>query len=104
MGVLETGQMKPAAEYEIRAVKDFLQVPEDRMDACLADFVEWVEFKRNEEALIKLLSAGTKFPEVPIAVLDIFYWVDDGIDGISRIDLLDENGETIGKLSLVDVE
>jgi len=46
-----------ADSYEIRTVTDFLQVPEDRLNACLADFVDHLILCRHSEDINSTLSA-----------------------------------------------
>lgn len=75
-------------EYRISTIADFLAVPEDKIDACLADFKQWISIAREpstlETAIDDLAGApgSTKFMTVG------FTWVDDGIPGLSAVDIV----------------
>ncbi len=62
--------------YQIRTVADFDAVPDDKIDACISDFLTYCEFRRLSRALLD--------PEVA-AVTDFFEWIDDGEEGVSEI-------------------
>lgn len=72
--------------YEIRQLTDFVNVPREKIDDCLADFKEWLEFHRQ-------------FHESGIPGLaDVFLepymiWKDDGKRGISEIKITRKEGK-----------
>jgi hypothetical protein len=57
--------------YRIREVRDFLDVPEDRLEECLREFGLWVALAREMRTLLD----GVPILNDPTAV---FGWVDDG--------------------------
>ncbi len=70
-------------EYRVESVTDFLSIPVEKIPAMLNDFQQWLllaHMVRQNEELNKLIK-----PEV------YFVWVDDGIEGISKIIL--KNGD-----------
>lgn len=62
-------------KYEIKAITDLLAVPEDKIDACLADLRQWIDFARETAEIREMFGAIT----------ESFVWVDDGVCGISGI-------------------
>lgn len=63
--------------YEIRTVKDFLTVPEEKREAMLVDFVLW----------LRMVSEFNGLFDGVIAVDNCFKWVDDGLNGCKEINL-----------------
>jgi len=59
-------------EHEIRTVGDFLTVPEDKRDACLADFKMWLGFMELAITLGEMAGGGVT-PDT-----GAFRWIDDG--------------------------
>jgi hypothetical protein len=63
--------------YEIATVADFLTVPEDRWDACLKDFREFLglasALKETADVMADLLGADKDKNKV-----ESFTWIDDG--------------------------
>jgi len=91
--------MSQPTEYRIEHVRDLLAVPEDKLDACLADMRDWVTRARWHTALIYDLvrAVGEELIEHPCAG---FVWIDDGKPGCSgaRIEIIRaETGEEVGK-------
>lgn len=70
-------------QYQIKAITDLLAIPEDKVDACLADLKQWIEFARATAGLRALLGATT----------ESFIWVDDGAVGISAIQVTVKGAE-----------
>jgi hypothetical protein len=71
--------------YEIKEVKDFLNIPEDRVDAALDEFRDWVKVSRNIESM--LISDSMK----AIIKLEAFVWIDDGKKEVKLVvDLIDD--------------
>ena len=67
-----------APRYEIEKVQDFLKVPEDRLDACLAEFRDYLEIVRSLSELAKITGEllGAKQTDTTAGCLN---WCDDGI-------------------------
>lgn len=58
-----------APTYRIATVRDFLQVPSDRMAVCLQEFEVWLQADKSMRAL---------FDGLPIKMPKAFVWIDDG--------------------------
>ena len=91
--------MSKPTEYRIEHVRDLLAVPEDRIDACMADMRDWLRHMRvivpEIESAIK--SAGITTTE-PVCGGMVF--VDDGQAGCSGVELTlvdSETGEEVGQ-------
>jgi hypothetical protein len=70
----EADMTKPTGKtYDIRTVRDFLQVPPDRIKACLKDF-------QSSYAVVYL--AGIQLKDITKTPLNwpAFIWTDDGIN------------------------
>lgn len=70
-------------KYEIKMIEDLLTMPEDKIDKCLSDLREWYDFGKHLAPLVSMSlikSVG-------------FTWVDDGIDGVSAVNISIEKGE-----------
>lgn len=93
--------MKPK-EYEIASLADFANVPPERIGACLADFTEWLRVLRDKAELLGVLDAITGVPGGIELNETGFTWVDDGIDGISSLRFVDEQGDLLGDLSVIE--
>lgn len=63
--------------YHIKSISDIGNIPEDRLDAFFADFKDWLSLQR------KIMDEFTE-DEV---VIDEMEWYDDGIPGISKIEI-----------------
>lgn len=77
---------KPTGKtYEIRTVKDFLTVPQERWDVCLGEFSIW----------LGIVGFGRVLEEhglaVPLPQNETFVWHDDG-DGSVNVHVQDESG------------
>ncbi len=64
--------------YEIKTVQDFLLVPEDRLEACLTEFRDYLEYARDIMELAKLAGENIGAKETQTSV-GSFNWTDDGI-------------------------
>jgi hypothetical protein len=71
-------------QYEIKTMLDFLQVPDDKIDACMEDFKHCLLFWR-------ILPLDVMKPSGE------FIWVDDGKPGVSEARIRAE-GEEIGTI------
>jgi hypothetical protein len=68
-------------DYEIRAVEDFLKVPESRRCVCLREFHSWLHM---QTAVVDLLVAcGAEREQVRMRDPGVFVWKDDGAATIS---------------------
>ena len=81
-----------AAEYRISTLADFLAVPEDKIDVCLADFKTWLGMARDPSGLTQMVDNLTGTPGAARFLTDGFTWVDDGIAGLTALDITDPEG------------
>ena len=65
--------------YEIRSVKDFLTIPEDKRATALSDFAMWLAICDE---------VAEQFKPEEVAVGNVFKWKDDGVSGCSEINIL----------------
>lgn len=65
--------------YDIRTVMDFCDIPEDRLDACLADFRECVRYLRGVKAVADDYRVADKIRGMG------FEWADDGQVGLTGL-------------------
>jgi len=66
------------SKYVIKNLEDFFQIPEEKLSECLTDFFYWIlvgKQIKDDSGLNKIVS------------LDGFKWIDDGIQGISSIEI-----------------
>ena len=63
--------------YNIRAIMDFADIPEDKIDACLADFRDCIKLFR----VIKADATQGKWADKINAMG--FEWIDDGKTGLA---------------------
>jgi len=83
------GSASPA--YEIKTVQDFLLVPEDRLEACLSEFRDYLEYARDIMELAKLAGEIVGAKETKSSV-GSFNWTDDGIrKGTIHIETKEQN-------------
>lgn len=54
-------------EYHIRTVSDFLEVPEDRREVCVSEFLMWLSIYADAMVLLS-----------PAKWDGVFQWIDDG--------------------------
>ena len=69
-------------EYKIDKITDFLEVPEDRIDDCLAEFATFLEFLRAILVFAKLGAETQGMGQDELYKLMGFTWVDNGKEGI----------------------
>lgn len=69
--------MSEHKEYMIKTVEDLLQIPPEKVDACLADMKTWLDFLR------KFIVIQSTIPKdmMEVGREEGFCWVDDGIEG-----------------------
>lgn len=72
--------MSEIKQYEITTIADLLQIPDDKLDDCLADLKIWIGIRKEFNALPEFLREY-------LNLSDVFVWKDDGIRGISQIRL-----------------
>ena len=88
-----TGSAPPS--YEIKTVQDFLLVPEDRLEACLTEFRDYLEYARDIAELAKLAGEiiGAKETQTTVGS---FNWTDDGLrKGTIRIETKVEQNDAL---------
>lgn len=68
--------MEEAQSYEIRTLDDFLKVPDDRLDACLAEFADAIRIQRRIQSTFDSIGAVEIFGKS-------FTWIDDGKNNMS---------------------
>lgn len=90
-------------EYPIAKLADFLTVPEDSLDECLADFKQWLAFARDASALntqmdtVLGISGSTFLP-------DRFTWINDGISGLRYVDFVNPEDTECVRIELIEVQ
>lgn len=90
-----------APTYEIRTVRDFLAVPEDRIGECLREFAICLEMARASEALLDSTAHALLTNEVADAIewrFTRFEWIDDGARTVTlNIDVADSGAPAPGE-------
>jgi hypothetical protein len=87
------------AQYEIKSLSDFLNVPAEKLPECLGDFEQWVALRRSMADGFKLLEPLFGDLSAAVEMKDAFIWLDDGLSGFSQINIVCGE-EQIGTLSL----
>ncbi len=87
------------AQYEIKSLSDFLNVPAEKLPECLGDFEQWVALRRSMADGFKLLEPLFGDLSAAVEMKDVFIWLDDGLSGFSQINIVCGE-EQIGTLSL----
>jgi hypothetical protein len=91
------------AEYSISSIKDFLAIPPESIDACLADFKVWLEAARQPKAFSDDMNALIGLSDALSFSLDGFTWMDDGLSGIHHIQIVDASDDSeIARISFVE--
>lgn len=90
---------KTPAQYEIKSLSDFLNVPAEKLPECLGDFEQWVALRRSMADGFKLLEPLFGDLSAAVEMKDAFIWLDDGLSGFSQINIVCGE-EQIGTLSL----
>lgn len=87
------------AQYEIKSLSDFLNIPSEKLPECLGDFEQWVALRRSMADGFKLLEPLFGDLSVAVEMKDAFIWLDDGLSGFSQINIMCGE-EQIGTLNL----
>lgn len=69
--------MSEPKTYELRVVEDFLEIPAERLGACLREFEEMVQAMREFRERIRSAHRAVGLP-MPEKVWTCATWVDDG--------------------------
>lgn len=64
--------------YRIEHVRDFLQVPPDRLPQCLAEFADFLQLARETTASFEALAKRIGF-QGKACETKAFRWIDDGL-------------------------
>jgi hypothetical protein len=86
-----------SSEYRIKALSDFLTIPAEKMGEALRDFAIWLDMRRDRSELEGLISDLIGVAD-SVKFGDEFIWVDDGVTGLSQIDLVATGGELIASI------
>lgn len=89
--------MSNFTQYKIACLKDFTNIPTEKIKDCLEDFALWIALKKQgtaENNQIQYFS-DTFLPGSKIE--DHFIWIDDGRSGLSEI-RLSCDGEFVGTI------
>lgn len=87
-------------EYPITRLEDFLKVPEDKLDACLADFKIWLSLARQSDVVTSMLDALSGMPGWTTTFMHSFTWIDDGIPGIRAVQITDANDQSVVRVDV----
>lgn len=69
----------PAPRYTIDRLEDFAEVPDDRLDDCLAEFAMAVRSHREFRAAIRARSESLGLPDPgELITIRTWTWTDDG--------------------------
>lgn len=88
-------------KHLIMTVADFSAIPADKIDACLADFADYLSIVRNGAELSEAAGNLLGLPAKSLSLNEsCFLWIDDGIKGISGAQFSNEQGVVIGRIDL----
>ncbi|SAL01567.1 hypothetical protein AWB80_08155 [Caballeronia pedi] len=87
-------------EYPIAALNDFLKVPEEKIDACLADFKQWLGLARQSAVITSMLESFSGVPGGTALFRNSFIWIDDGTPGIRAIQITDEHDKEVVRIAV----
>jgi hypothetical protein len=73
-------------EYPIETLADFLTVSEPLIDACLADFKQWIALARNTASITSQVNLALGTADAAF-LMHSFTWIDDGTVGIKCVDI-----------------
>lgn len=91
------------AEYSITSIKDFLAIPPESIDACLADFKVWLQMARLPEEFSSDMNDLLATEGALSFVDDSFIWLDDGLFGIHHIQIVGVSDDSeIARVSFVE--
>lgn len=72
-------------EYLMASPSDFLNVPFDKIDECLADFKSWILFGKKVREMVGIIP---KDAGLTVDAQQEFHWIDDGIrDGAVNLEI-----------------
>ena len=83
-----------SAEYSISSIKDFLAIPPESIDACLADFKVWLQMARRPDEFSYDMNDLLATEGALSFVDDSFIWLDDGLSGIHHIQIVDASDDS----------
>jgi hypothetical protein len=87
-------------EYRISSIKDFLAIPPESIDACLADFKVWLQMARKPDEFNSAMNDLLATEGALSFVDDSFIWLDDGLFGVHHIQIVDaSNDSEIARIS-----
>jgi hypothetical protein len=73
--------------YNLQTVEDFLKIPVDKVDACLADFAKILKSAPGISRLGDAFAKGID-PDLQINLaLNSMTWIDDGVSGVRNIQI-----------------
>jgi hypothetical protein len=88
------------AEYSISSIKDFLAIPPESIDACLADFKVWLEIAHQQKEFSDDMNELIGMPGALSFSEDSFKWLDDGLSGLHHVDIVNaDDNSPIGRIS-----
>jgi hypothetical protein len=95
--------MRTDREYRIATIADFLAVPAEKQADLLRDFRLWLDHARSQaddvsRELGDLLGGRFSFDTT------YFTWIDDGIAGVSALDLRDDDSDRVVRLGVARPE
>tara|TARA_R100000808_G_C2153015_1_gene162832 strand:- start:2352 stop:2609 length:258 start_codon:yes stop_codon:yes gene_type:complete len=72
---------------KIENVKDFLKIPDDKIDSCLKDFKAYIGIGKELIDMANLLGdmLGTDNPVNEEESLNVFEWIDDGKNDVTIV-------------------
>ena len=81
-------------EYTIEKITDLVQLDERQLNDVLPLIKQWVQARQEMQILFDAINS----PAIKAAMKDHMVFIDDGIDGISRVDITcrmnkDKSGE-----------
>jgi hypothetical protein len=83
--------------YQIANLQDFLKIPQDRLDACLEDFKDYLEMIRPLAATFKITKLMAQAKGESLNTETVRYgpmiWIDDGESYAqkARVEILDSD-------------
>lgn len=87
-------------EYLLSTIKDFLAIPPESIDACLADFKVWLQMARKPDEFSSDMNDLLATEGALSFVDDSFIWLDDGLSGVHHIQIVDaSNDSEIARIS-----
>ncbi|MDP9652073.1 hypothetical protein [Paraburkholderia caledonica] len=91
------------AQYKLSTIADFLAVPPESIDACLADFKVWLQLARRPDEFSADMNDLLATEGALSFVDDSFIWLDDGLSGVHHVQIVDaSNDSEIARISFGD--